>query len=188
MGIVARDTGGEYEPIPIGLHRAICINVFDIGFQPGYQGKPPTHKVVILWELEAKSETTGKHFTITKIYTLSIGDKSNLGADLTSWRGKAFTEEERAGFDLDNIKNKACQLNVVPHNDRVKIASVLPAQKVPDPETKKNVVAIHWKPETPMDYIPNFVSKMIADQFQPPEKTASSSGNSDDAFLDDIPF
>jgi hypothetical protein len=187
MGIVARDNGGEYEPIPIGLHRAICINVFDIGFQPGYQGKPPAHKVVVLWEIEAKSETTGKRFTITKIYTLSIGEKSNLGCDLTSWRGKAFTDEERAGFDLDNIKFKACQLNVVPHNDRVKIASVLPAQKVPDPVTKKNVTAIHWKPETLADYIPNFVSKMISEQLPPPEKTSSSNSNTGDEFTDDIP-
>lgn len=187
MGIVARDTGADYEPIPIGLHRSICINVFDVGFQPGYQGNPPTHKCVVLWEIEPKSSTTGKHFTITKIYTLSIMEKATLGIDLTSWRGKAFTDEERAGFDLDNIKTKACQLNVVPHGDRVKISSVLPAQRVLDPETNKNVITPHWKPDTQPDYMPNFVSRMIADQLQPPERTATASNQTDD-FADDIPF
>lgn len=187
MGIVARDTGADYEPIPIGLHRSICINVFDVGFQPGYQGKPPSRKCVILWEIEPKSSMTGKHFTITKIYTLSIGEKANLGIDLVSWRGKPFTKEERDGFDLDNIKNKACQLNVVPHGDKARISSVLPAQRALDPETNKQVVTVHWKPDTASDYIPNFVAVMIANQLPPPERTASPVGTSDD-FVDDVPI
>jgi len=185
MGIVARDNGGEYEPIPIGMTRALCINVFDIGFQKGYQGGPPTHKVVVLWEIESISKTSGKHFTITKIYTLSISDKSTLGVDLVSWRGKAFTDEERKGFDLDKIKTKACQLNIVPQGEKVKVASVLPAQRVM--EDGKSVISIHWQPDTSSDFIPNFVKNMISEQLPPPEKTAETQDHQDD-FVDDPVF
>lgn len=184
MGIVAKDSGGEFEPIPTGLFRALCVNVFDVGFQPGYQGKPPAHKVVVLWEIEPLNQQ-GKHFTVTKIYTLSIGEKANLGIDLTSWRGKPFTAEERAGFDLDNIKGKACQLNIVAAGDRVKVAGVLPAMRQLDPATGKNIITTHWKPETPQAFVPNFVQRMIDSQIDPPKRQTAPAA---DDFEDDIPF
>ncbi len=163
MGVVAKDSGGDFEPIPVGLHRALCINVFDVGYQPGFQNNPPAHKVVVLWEIEPLN-SKGKHFTVTKIYTLSIGDKSNLGADLTSWRGKPFTEEEKDGFDLDKIKGKACQLNLVSSGDRVKISTVLPAFREIDPATRASVISMHWLPDTDIAFVPNFVQKMATKQ------------------------
>ena len=30
MGTIASDNGGDFEPVPAGMHRAICINVFDV--------------------------------------------------------------------------------------------------------------------------------------------------------------
>lgn len=189
MGIIAKDTSGEFEPIPAGLHRAICINVFDIGYQLGYQGKPPCHQVVILWEIEAVSPKSGQKFTVTKFYTLSLADKANLRADLVSWRGRQFTEDELKGFDLDNIKGKACQLNLVPKapdSDRVVISSVLPAQRVLDQSLNKMVVTEHWKPETGNDYVPAFVQKKIDGQIDPPGM--ASQPKHEEAFTDDIPF
>lgn len=167
MGILARDSGGDLEPIPVGIHRALCINVFDVGIQKGFQDGPPAHKVVVLWELEPRSETSGKRYTITKTYTLSIHDKSTLGADLTSWRGKTFTEEERQGFDLDKIKGKPCQLNIVPNGDKAKVASVLPAQRERDKDGA-SVPSIHWAAETSADYIPKFVTRIIGEQLTHP--------------------
>lgn len=188
MGIMAQDNGGDFEPVPAGMHRAICVNVFDVGYQPGYQGNPPAHKVVVLWEIEPLN-SQGKRFTVTRIYTLSIGDKSNLGNDLTTWRGRPFTAEERKGFDLDNIINKPCQLNLVQAGERVKIAGVMPATTVPDPATRKNMPAGYWTIETKRDYVPNFVKKMLEAQVPAPQrgKQPAPAAAGDD-FIDDIPF
>ncbi len=176
--MVVKDNGGDFETPPLGIQRAICVNVFDVGLQPGYQGGPAARKVVLLWELEARMEN-GKRFQVTKIYTQSIGAKSNLGADLESWRTKPFTEEERKGFDLDAILRKPCQLNLVANGDRAKVAMVLPADKS-EP---------YWDIETPSDYVPKFVAKMRDEQLvSVPKHGIETVAAGADGFADDIPF
>jgi hypothetical protein len=190
MGTVVQDNGGDFEPVPAGMHRAICVNVFDVGFQPGYQGNPPQHKVVVLWEIEPLN-SQGKHFGVTRIYTASIGEKSNLGNDLTTWRGRPFTSDEQKGFDLDNIMGKPCQLNLVQNGDKVKIAGVMPATMVADQVTRKNVPAGYWPQETKRDYVPNFVKKMIEQQISAPSRQSAQTtagAIASDGFTDDIPF
>jgi hypothetical protein len=182
--MVVSDNGGDYEPIPTGMHRAILINYFDVGLQPGFQGDVARKKVVLLWELEARNDKTGKRFTITKTYTQSIGDKSNLGNDLSSWRGRPFTTEERKAFEMDNTKGKSCQINVMPKepgSDKVKVAAVLPADKSRP----------YWAPETAKDYVPNFVTKMLDTRIeeQPkPKGTQTQAVTANDDFVDEIPF
>jgi hypothetical protein len=185
MGIIAKDNGGEFEPVPLGIHRAICINVFDIGWQAGYQGGPPHHQVVILWEIEAKQEwepNVGKRFTVAKFYTLSINKKSNLGADLESWRSKPFSDEEMEGFDLDKIISKPCQVNLVANGEKAKVATVLPADKR----------APYWTPETARDFLPKFIEKKRAEAVPEPAKksraTQTETVTAFDGFTDDIPF
>lgn len=188
--MVVQDNGGDFEPIPLGVHKAICINVFDVGLQPGYQGGPAQKKVVILWEIEPKCEKTGKRFTVTKIYTQSIGDKSNLGNDLTSWRTKPFTAEERKGFELNNVIDKPCQLNLVAggkNMDKAVVQSVLPAAKTMDAQGKAHPVE-YWIPETGKDYVPNFVSKMLEQRLVEAPKPTVQTVTADDGFPDEIPF
>ena len=50
--------------------------------------------------------------TIGKTYTLSLNEKAGLRKDLTSWRGRDFTSEELEGFDITNILNVYCMLNI----------------------------------------------------------------------------
>lgn len=176
MPIYTQDNGGDMEPIPQGIKRAICINVFDVGIQPGYQGGPNQRKVVILWEIEDKSERTGKRFTVTKIYTNSIGDKSNLGNDLRSWRTRPFTDEERKQFDLEKVIGAPCQLNLVPggqDGDKAKVAIVLP-----------KAAGEYWTAETTREYVPKFVERMIEGQLVQASKTSLKNPE----FVDDIPF
>jgi hypothetical protein len=184
MGIIAKDNGGDFEPVPLGIHRAICINVFDIGYQPGYQGAPPKHQVVILWEIEARQKwepNTGKRFTVTKFYTLSINAKSNLGQDLESWRTKPFSEEELEGFDLDNIIGKRCQLNLVANGEKAKVAIVLP----------KDNESEYWTPETARDFVPKFIDKKREESVPEPKKRSREAEiveRKGEGFNDDIPF
>jgi len=48
-----------------------------------------------------------------KNYTFSWAEKANLRADLQSWRGKPFTQEEMRRFDLKNVLGAWCMLNVI---------------------------------------------------------------------------
>jgi glutamate mutase epsilon subunit len=40
-------------------------------------------------------------------------EKANLRKILTSWRGKAFTEEEARAFDITKLLGATCMLNIV---------------------------------------------------------------------------
>jgi hypothetical protein len=193
MGIIVKDNGGEFEPVPLGVHKAICINVFDIGWQPGFQGGSPHHQVVLLWEIEPTQTwepNVGKHFTVTKFYTLSIKKKSNLGQDLESWRSVPFTPEQLEGFDLDNIIGKPCQVNLVANGDKAKVATVLPAAKVRGTDGKMHT-AQYWTPENQRDFTPKFIEKKRDESVPEPQKgprTQVQAVTAADGFEDQIPF
>ena len=113
--------GGEFEQAPTGTHAARCIKLIDLGTQKGeYQGVPNLkHKIIIGWELPLSLMTTGdyagKPFTVTRFYMLSLSEKATLRADLKSWRGRDFTAEELAGFEVRNILDKGCMLSIAPN-------------------------------------------------------------------------
>jgi len=179
MGIIAKDNGEQQEQAPTGMHPAVCVNVFDIGFQPGFQGKPPSHKIVLLWELTDGRKQDGKRFLLTKLYTLSLYKEAILRKDLVAWRTKDFTEQELKGFDLDNVKRKQCQLNLVSsvknNSTYINVDAVLPKAQ--------GDISVA---ETGEDFIPEWVKKKM-DEALPPPAHASAAPPSDD-FTDDIPF
>jgi len=120
MAIIAKDNfkEGDFEKIPTGTQHAVCAFVEDIGTHEGsYNGKAiSSHKIVICWELAelmTQGDYAGKPFMVSKFYTLSLNDKANLYKDLISWRGKAFTEEEKAGFDVEKLISVNCLLNII---------------------------------------------------------------------------
>lgn len=67
--MVIKETGEKFETPPVGLQPAVCVNVFDVGFQKGMEGRI-LHKCVLLWEL-AEKKPDGERFMVTKIYTTS---------------------------------------------------------------------------------------------------------------------
>lgn len=181
MSMMVQDNGGDFERIKLGMHRAICINVFDLGLQPGFEGGAAKKKYYLLFEAEEREDKTGKRFQVGKAYTQSIGPKSTLGAHLESWRTRPFTAEERKGFDMHNIIGKPCQLNMVPpmKGDRPAIGMILPADKSRP----------YWTPETAKDFIPPFVQKMIDEQIhEEPKGTQTRETVAADGFTDEVPF
>lgn len=126
MAIIASDIGGTFKPVPQGAHMARCYRVIDIGTQEvEWEGeKKLQRKVVIGWELFGEDEDGkpledegGMPLTISKRYTVSLGKNAKLRADLESWRGKAFTDQELKGFDIGNLLGVYCMVNVT-HNSR----------------------------------------------------------------------
>lgn len=133
MAIIASDKGGTFAPVSEGVHLAICTGVIDIGEQWSEMFKTSSRKVILLWEVDETAEIEGEqvHRRISREYTLSLNSKSNLRKHLEAWRGKAFTAEELAGFDLKNILGKPCMLQINHTEDKkyACIAGIMSALK-----------------------------------------------------------
>ena len=143
MSLIIKDNTqqSKYPQLSIGVHNARCIRVIDLGTQRNeYKGEVSwKRKVLIQWEVY--TEDREEPIEIGKVYTNSMFEKANLSIDLTSWRGKPFSEEEKEGFDISNLVGKVCQLNVIEgKNDKNKIATVLPTKDKVDIQYNKSLV------------------------------------------------
>ena len=118
--------GGDFEQPEAGTYSANSYKLIDIGTQTGeYQGKPTVRRQVILgWELD-EPMSDGRPFTVSKFYTASLSEKATLRHDLESWRGRAFTEDELGGFDLQGVLGKPCMLTLTrTDKGKTKVAAV----------------------------------------------------------------
>lgn len=195
MGRYASDSGEHFEQAPAGNHITRCIRLIDLGTQHGeYQGKPLIRNQVLLtWELCNELMADGRPFTVSRFYTNSLNEKANLRADLESWRGRAFSPEELARFDLQTILGKACMLNVV-HNDKGKaqVSSIATLPKGMSAPESVNPLLAFWIDEWDegiFEKIPDGLKKIIAasDEFKgrgKPTTTQKSSVPEEE----DIPF
>jgi hypothetical protein len=162
-------TAGEtknFTPAPPGLHQAVCVDVVDMGIlEVSYAGKTKQqHKVRVVWQLEDTMED-GKPFIAQKRYTLSLYEKAALRKDLESWRGKTFTRDEEAGFDIERLIGVNCFLNVV-HVDKdgkvyANVAGVVPLKKGMPTITARDYVRV--KDREPGDQQHEQVSEQLTE-------------------------
>lgn len=116
MPIKINNTGGQdFDPIPAGVHQAVCYGVVDIGT---HDSRNPAHKparqVILLFELpheradfgDKKNLPRGTSLTLTQ----SLADKAWFRRHLKSWRGRDFTPQELEGFDPKVLIGVNCQL------------------------------------------------------------------------------
>lgn len=103
-------------PIPQGTYLAVCNLLVDLGVQFNEQYKNSSRKVLIGWEIpdETIELDDGPHSrTISKRYTASLNEAASLRQDLAAWRGRDFTPDELAAFDLRNIVGTSCMVNII---------------------------------------------------------------------------
>ncbi len=118
---VGSSGSGDFKRAPAGSHIAVCNLVADCGIQPGSQAFPsPKRKVYLRFEIPAERvefEKDGKTvegpLTIGSFYTASMNEKATLRKHLEGWRGKKFSDDEAAAFDVSAILGKAAMLSVV---------------------------------------------------------------------------
>jgi hypothetical protein len=104
-----RNEGSKFEQTPEGLWPGVCCDVVDLGMQPTQWGEK--HKVQFRWLLDARPKRADqKPYMITKRYTLSLHEKSNLYQMLSVWLGKATVAGPR--FDLESLVGRQCQIQV----------------------------------------------------------------------------
>ena len=210
MPLMSKSTGkgNDFEPAPEGTHVARCISVIDLGFQESeWQGQTKImEKVYIGFEIpgfrvkwtkdDVEHEGPG---LIGSLYTNSIFEKANLGSHLISWRGRAFTDKEKEGFDLFTILDVPCLISVVHKQSKdgsktyANIGAIMGLPKgttAPDRETD----ILGYSPNDPdrmgcFDKIPEWLQKIIAKQVEPVEESENPEPKeAPDEFDDSIPF
>jgi len=150
MPLMAKETGGDFELPPEGVHNAVCTKIIDLGMQEStYNGNTSLkRKVLIEWELDGVERKDGEPFLVASRYTLSLGKNAQLRKVLQGWRGKAFTKEELAGFDLEKVLGAPCQVQIV-HNEAANgntyanVENVMPLGKGVEKPTPSNELLIY---------------------------------------------
>lgn len=197
MTLIIKDkSNNEAFEITEDQHLAVCIGVFDIGEGVSeYQGvKSISEGIMIRWEVEelinVDGEYNGKHKTVNKTYTKSLGEKSTLRRDLIQWRGKEFTEEELQGFNIETIITVPCLLSIGrTAGGRSKVLSVakLPKQLVPFAPDN-----VYQDKESYPDWVHKVIDKRLVEvemfyETQKPKESPKVT-ESNDSMADDIPF
>lgn len=147
MGLTVKETGGNFTPVSEGLHQAVCYGLYDLGTQYNATFGKSAKKVLVAWEIPGERidvERDGKMVNlpraISRQYTQSLHEKSQLRKDLESWRGKAFTEQELEGFDLTKLLGANCMIQVIhKHKDSKTFANVANVVSLPRNMPKLNL-------------------------------------------------
>ncbi len=192
MAINATNNGTKRELIPAGNYIARCYQMIEIGTVTELiqgQAKQLT-KVRIGWELptelrvfdEAKGE---QPLVISKEYTLSMNEKSNLRKMLASWRGKDFTEDEAKCFDITALVGIPCMLNIIHKPKKTDPSSIFEeigsisampkGMRPPEPVLKNFVLSYDNFNEEKFDSLPDFIKQKIVSSL---EYTAMKTPNS----------
>jgi|TARA_R100000406_G_scaffold90027_1_gene76529 hypothetical protein len=106
-------TEGDFEQLAKGQYEAVCFRIVDMGTtEQQYKDGPLTKKkrVHISFEVPGEKMSDGRPFSVSKTYTASLFESAALRKDLVSWRGRNFSEEEEAGFDISKLLG--CTANV----------------------------------------------------------------------------
>jgi hypothetical protein len=167
---------------------------------------------MVIWELPDEridlvrdNATMSLARAINKEYTLSTNKKSNLRKDLIAWRGRDFTEDEAAEFEVGNLIGANCQISVIhkPSKDGSKVyanvGSLMPLAKgakklEPENETLVYDIPLDGEitfPAEMPEWIQNKIknSEEYVDRANPHRKgpTAAQEANQADAD-EDVPF
>jgi len=200
-------TGGDFEIAPEGVFLARCFKMVDVGTQTitSQFGTKDTRQVYLYFELLEDDEgekvrmEDGQPYIIFNSYKLSMHQKSALRKHLEAWRGKKFTEDEAAGFDLSKLLGQACKLQVV-HTDSkdgqrtyANISAIMTTKKKPEGVNE----LISFSVEDPDMDVFNDLPEWLQDKIEnSPEWTADdtesdakeASTEEDKIDIQDVPF
>lgn len=193
--------------IPEDTYIARLYQLVDIGT---HAGKGPyaldkngaqrlTRQLVLTWELpEAlhvfKEGDPAKPFSTSQTYTFSLGKKSNLRADVESWRGKKLTDEEAAKFDIQLLLGKTCMLTIGHEESNgqtyaniVSIGSVPKSIVAPPPVNPQVSYHIDDGKGGNFSKLPEWLQKKISEseEFKNPSDQSEDQAAIDDAAADE---
>jgi len=201
--MVSEQGGSKFPPIEQGTHQAVCFGLVDVGTHFNQMFGKSSHEAVILWELPEERITIKDQDlprTVSKSYTLSLGEKANLYKDLVSWRGKTFSSQELEGFDLKNILGVNSMLQIIhkTKGDRTyaNISAILPLYKGMTPKVAETPILYFSFADTPSipDVMPGWIKERImsSDEWKAMEEQSSPAARTNVPvqvdYEDDVPF
>lgn len=128
------------QQLEAGTYQARIVGVIDIGTQRSeFDGKERfSRQLVLQFEFPTETFTNDEGQTIArtlgKFYTASLNEKASLRKHLEQVRGKKFTQEDLAGFDVKKLLGALATVSVVLNqNDKPKVANVSAPMKGANP-------------------------------------------------------
>ena len=111
----SKKEGKEFEKCPEGSHICRCVTVVDLGLQETKWGDK--EQVYLGFEVtDFDVEWTDKNNVAHKglgligvTWTNNLYEEANLGMNLISWRGRPFTPEEEAAWDIEEAADIAAR-------------------------------------------------------------------------------
>ncbi len=203
MSLIVKDSG-DFELPPAGNWIGRCYGMIDLGHQYQPRWEKSTAQIVMLVELldDDTRHKDGSPMTVNKIYTASLSEKAHLRSDMESWRGKRFTAEELAGFNVSKVCGQYGLFNVV-HSEDGKWANILGITRVPkqmkgaEPDPVNKILTfdlIAPDAREQMDALPKWIQEKIKKSAEWTQDFAGNAGSEDpaagmDDFDDsDLPF
>lgn len=210
MMIASDNQGSSIPKLEGGVYTAISSAIVDLGLQKSEKFQKVQRKFMMIWTIlgeyvEVNDEKLPRQ--LSKEYSFSLNEKSTLRKDLQAWRGKAFTDEELKGFNILNVLNVPCQLQILLEEKNGKqynnIASIMALPKGTNVESLDSTY--HFDMENTESWInwnkiPEWIRERIkkAENYKSTgleeyvagikEETTTESSEDDFALTDDLPF
>lgn len=191
---VTAKTGPSIAPLEPGTYRAVCYGLIDIGLQYNEVYKSAANKVIIIWEIPDETiiiDGEEKPRVMSQTYTASLSERAALRRDLELWRGRKFTDEELAGFDLKSIVGAPCLLTVVhrENNGRVyanigAVAKLAKGMERPHGTIEPMVFNLDSDPLEKMEQLPEWIQERIKKSVTYQDRLAGI-GHGDDGEYED---
>jgi hypothetical protein len=204
--MIISDNSKEFKIAPAGLHMARLYSVIDLGHQATeWAGETKImHKVVLTWELHGNDDSDqplktddGKPLIVSKRYTVSLGDQARLRQDLEAWSNKKMTAEDRKKFDLRNLLDKFCMVNIT-HSEDGKYANISGISPVPSALRNAQPEGINptlhfWLAEfdqAKYDNLPKYYKEKITEssEWRGQQEREKNASKIEDDVLNDVPF
>ncbi len=200
MAITAKTNSksNKVEIIEAGSYPATCYSMIEMGTnEEVFQGETKmVNKVRITFELPTELVTFNEERgpqprVISKEFSLSMHEKSNLRAFLESWRGKSFTENEASAFDVTKLLGVPCLLSITHKTAKngntyanITGISLIPkGMEVPEMVNDKQVLSFDDFNEELFSSLPDFIKEKI--EMSEEYKSLRMEADKKD---DDVPF
>ena len=143
--IVKADGGSNFPPHPVGAFPAICIDVMErLNVETKYGVK---NRIQVRFYCGEEVMHDGEMMPAfcDAFFNATLGEGASLRGFTESWRGKPFTDDELAGFDMENLVGAPALIqithNVTPKKTYANIDSIMRLPKGSE------------APRPPIDYV-----------------------------------
>lgn len=173
---VKRKKANRIPPLPGGNYMAVVVGVIDVGEQYSERFKNYVNKLLLIFEIPTETvEVDGeqKPRWLSKDFSASLNEKSNLYKTLVSFLGRDLTDEELSqdgsGFDLTSLAGQGCILTVTldtkedgEQKNSIKQIGGLPAG-IPAPHTDSELLLfdIDDRDDAVFEKLPGWIQEKI---------------------------